>query len=89
MSTPGGRVMPLRRPPVRQSVVVRSSRPHTFGPFVSTIGIWWPVTPFSAGRDRARDVTFEPRPRGYLGGAYREGWARIPDCLATTIGGQD
>ena len=61
MSTAGGRVTPLRRPPVRQSVVVRSDRRHTFGTFVSTIGIWWPVTPFSAGRDRVRDVTFEQR----------------------------
>jgi uncharacterized protein YndB with AHSA1/START domain len=27
-------------------------------------------------------------PGGYLGGAYCEGWARILDCLAATIGGQ-
>jgi uncharacterized protein YndB with AHSA1/START domain len=166
MSTPGSRVTPLRRPPVRQSVVVRSDRPHTFGTFVRTIGAWWPVTPFSAGRDRIRDVTFEPRPGGrvyetwqdgtevewgevlawepperfvmtwnmtsvateveltfaelgplltqvtvehrgwerlteeqlardcarpggYLGGAYREGWARILGRLAATIGEQE
>jgi uncharacterized protein YndB with AHSA1/START domain len=28
------------------------------------------------------------RPGGYLGGAYREGWARILGCLAATTGGQ-
>jgi hypothetical protein len=50
MSAAGSRVTPLRRPPVRQSVVVRSDRSHTFGMFVATIGAWWPVTPFSAGR---------------------------------------
>jgi uncharacterized protein YndB with AHSA1/START domain len=54
-----GTVTALRRPPVRQSVLVRSGRLHTFDTFVATIGVWWPVTPFSAGRDRVRDVTFE------------------------------
>jgi hypothetical protein len=57
-------VTALRRPPVRQSIVVRSSRRHTFETFVRTIGAWWPVTPFSAGGDRVRDVTFEPRQGG-------------------------
>src|ERR1700678_4322114 len=47
-------VTALRRPPVRQSVVVRSDRGHTFDTFVRTIGVWWPVTPFSAGKDRVR-----------------------------------
>jgi uncharacterized protein YndB with AHSA1/START domain len=65
-----GQVLALRRPPVRQSVVVRSNRPHTFGTFVRTIGIWWPVTPFSAGRDQVRDVTFEQR----VGGRVYETW---------------
>ena len=68
MSMVSGGVTPLRRPPVRQSVVVRSDRHHTFGTFVRTIGAL---------------------PGGYLGGAYREGWARILGCLAATIGGQD
>ena len=45
-----GTVTALRRPPVRQSIVVRSGRRHTFDTFVRTIGAWWPVTPFSAGR---------------------------------------
>jgi len=56
-----GTVTALRRPPVRQSVLVRSDQRHTFDAFVDTIGIWWPVTPFSAGKDRVRDVTFERR----------------------------
>ena len=65
-----GTVTALRRPPVRQSVLVRSDRRHTFDTFVRTIGIWWPVTPFSAGKDRVRDVTFERR----LGGRVFETW---------------
>jgi uncharacterized protein YndB with AHSA1/START domain len=65
-----GQVTALRRPPVRQSVVVRSDRPHTFGTFVRTIGVWWPVTPFSAGRDQVRDVTFEQ----HAGGRVYETW---------------
>ena len=60
----------LRRPPVRQSTLVRSDRRHTFDVFVRTIGIWWPVTPFSRGRDRVRDVTFEQRE----GGRVYESW---------------
>jgi len=40
-----GTVTALRRPPVRQSVLVRSDQRHTFEVFVDTIGIWWPVTP--------------------------------------------
>lgn len=65
-----GTVTALRRPPVRQSVVVRSDRGHTFDTFVKTIGIWWPVTPFSAGKDRVRDVTFER----FEGGRVYETW---------------
>ncbi len=66
----GGTVLPLRRPPVRQSTVVRSDRAHTFDVFVATIGAWWPVVPFSAGGERVRDVTFEQR----LGGRVYETW---------------
>jgi hypothetical protein len=63
-------VAALRRPPVRQAVLVRASRQHTFGSFVATIGAWWPVQPFSAGKDRVRDVTVEQR----LGGRIYETW---------------
>jgi len=65
-----GRMTALRRPPVRQSTLVRSDRRHTFDTFVRTIGVWWPVTPFSAGEDRVRDVTFEER----QGGRVYETW---------------
>src|SRR4030088_2515497 len=67
---PPATVTALRRPPVRQSTVVRSDLRHTFDTFVRTIGVWWPVTPFSAGQDRVRDVTFERRP----GGRVYESW---------------
>ncbi len=40
---PSSSVTTLRRPPVRQSTVVRSDVRHTFDVFVKTIGIWWPV----------------------------------------------
>ena len=66
----GATVTVLRRPPVRQSVLVRSDRAHTFGAFVRTIGAWWPVQPFSAGKDRVRDITIEQRP----GGRVYETW---------------
>ena len=68
-----GTVTALRRPPMRQSIVVRSGRRHTFKTFVQTIGIWWPVTPFSAGRDRVRDVTFEQRQGGRVYEPWQDG----------------
>ena len=51
--------------------MVRSDLGHTFEVFVRTIGTWWPVNPFSAGRERMRDVTFERR----AGGRVFETWA--------------
>ena len=63
-------VTALRRPPVRQAVLVRASLQHTFVSFVTTIGAWWPVQPFSAGKDRVRDVTVEQQ----LGGRIYEMW---------------
>ena len=41
-----------------------------FDSFVTTIGAWWPVQPFSAGKDRVRAVTVEPR----QGGTVYETW---------------
>jgi hypothetical protein len=61
------------RPPVRQSTLVRSGRQHTFEVFVGTIGTWWPVKPFSAGRDRVRDVTFEQRRGGRVYETWQDG----------------
>jgi Activator of Hsp90 ATPase homolog 1-like protein len=63
-------VTALRRLPVRQATLVRARIEHTFGRFVGTIGAWWPVQPFSAGKDRVRDVTIEQRP----GGRVYETW---------------
>jgi hypothetical protein len=60
----------LRRPPVHASTLVRSDAAHTFDTFVRTIGAWWPVDPFSGGRDRVRDVTVE----GGVGGRVFETW---------------
>jgi activator of Hsp90 ATPase-like protein len=60
----------LRRPPVRQATLVRAGIEHTFRTFVTTIGAWWPVQPFSAGQDRVRDVTVEQR----AGGRVYETW---------------
>ncbi len=57
-------VTALRRPPVRQSTLVRRDAQHTFDTFVTTIGNWWPVQPFSAGKDRVRDITIEQHPGG-------------------------
>ena len=60
----------LRRPPVHASTLVRSDAEHTFDSFVRTIGAWWPVDPFSGGRGRVRDVTFERK----IGGRVYESW---------------
>ena len=65
-----GKVVPLRRAPVRQATTVRSDVRHTFDVFVRTIGVWWPVSPFSSGGERVRDVTVERR----VGGRVYETW---------------
>jgi hypothetical protein len=73
-------VTTLRRPPVHASTLVRSDQAHTFDTFVRTIGTWWPVDPFSAGRELVRDVTIE----GLVGGRVYETW----DDGTTTDWGQ-
>jgi hypothetical protein len=65
-----GALLPLRRPPVRESMLVRSDIDHTFDVFVRTIRLWWPLQPMSFGRERVRDVTFETR----VGGRVYETW---------------
>lgn len=70
MPTSSGNVIGLRRPPVRQSTVVRSGIAHTFDVFVREIGAWWPVRPFSLGADQVREVTFERE----IGGRVYETW---------------
>jgi uncharacterized protein YndB with AHSA1/START domain len=38
---------------------VRSDRAHTFDVFVATLGQWWPLQPYSAGKGRVREVHVE------------------------------
>jgi hypothetical protein len=63
-------VATLRRPPVRQSTVIRSELTHTFAAFVRTIDRWWPLASYSRGQDRARTVILEQR----VGGRFYEVW---------------
>lgn len=60
----------LRRPPIRQAMLVRRDARHTFTSFVSTIGRWWPLRPLSSGEDRVTDVVFEQ----HAGGRVYEVW---------------
>jgi hypothetical protein len=60
----------LQRPPIRQSVLVQSEISHTFGTFVRTLALWWPVALFSSGKEAVRDVLVEER----LGGRISEIW---------------
>lgn len=63
-------VLAFERPPVRQSIEVRSGIAHTFEVFVREIASWWPLHPFSYGTTRIRAVTFEQQ----LGGRVYEIW---------------
>jgi uncharacterized protein YndB with AHSA1/START domain len=45
-------------------VNVRSELDHTFERFVSTMRAWWPVDPFSAGKQSVEQITLEPREGG-------------------------
>ena len=66
-------VTTLRRPPLRQAALVRGGITHVFGTLVTTIGVWWPVQPFSAGKDQGRDVTIEQRPGGRIYETWGDG----------------
>ena len=76
-----GTVATLRRPPIRQATTVRSDRAHTFDVFVSTIGQWWPLQPYSAGGGRVREVRVEPRVEGRVYETWDDGtevpWGRL------------
>jgi hypothetical protein len=71
----------LQRPPVRQSTTVRSDRDHVFDTFVRTIGAWWPVKVFSAGKELVCDVTIEPRRGGRVYETWNDGgvvnWGQV------------
>jgi uncharacterized protein YndB with AHSA1/START domain len=81
---PGGEhvITTLRRPPVRQSTLVRAGVEHTFATFVTAVGAWWPVQPFSAGKDRVRQVTIEPRPGGRVYETWDDG-TEVGWCTVT------
>ena len=76
-----GRVRELRRPPVHQATVVRSSVTHCFEVFVRQIGAWWPVQPLSAGHHQVRAVTVEREPDGRVYETWQDGstidWGRV------------
>jgi hypothetical protein len=61
----------MKRPPIRQSTLVRSDREHTFEVFVRDIGAWWPTRPHSLGQEKVVTVTIERE----LGGRVFETWA--------------
>jgi hypothetical protein len=63
-------VLPFERPPIRSSVVVQRARDAVFDTFVRTIDRWWPLRPFSMGKDAVASVTFERQ----LGGRVYETW---------------
>ena len=52
--------------PVRRSVVVPVPPERAFVLFAGDIGRWWPLEQHSLGRERALDVTIEPRTGGLV-----------------------
>ena len=83
MTTSPQQAEPLRRPPIRQATTVRSDVEHTFSVFVREIGTWWPTSVISAGRERVRTVTVEPRRGGRVYETWDDGtavgWGRLLD----------
>jgi Activator of Hsp90 ATPase homolog 1-like protein len=63
-------VIPMQRPPIRQSTMVRSSVEHTFEVFVDKLDQWWPLRTHSQGKERVASVTVERR----AGGRVYETW---------------
>jgi hypothetical protein len=63
-------VVPMMRPPIKQSVLVPSGRQHTFEVFTQRLADWWPLVPFSSGGGRVSNVTLDPR----VGGRVIEVW---------------
>lgn len=73
----GGTVSALRRPPIRQSTVVASTRTHTFGVFTRRMADWWPVVPFSYGGDRVRSIRLEEAEGGEVVEVWDDGTTRV------------
>jgi hypothetical protein len=73
---------------VRAATLVRSGLAHTFDVFVGAVGAWWPVQPFSAGKDRVRDVTIEPRRGGRVFESWEDGtvveWGEVTEWAPPT-----
>ncbi|MGW5316525.1 SRPBCC domain-containing protein [Nocardia thailandica] len=67
---PDAAVMPLRRPPIRQSTLVRAPIERVWRVFVFEMAGWWPLEPFSRGGARVRDVVVD----GRVGGEVTEVW---------------
>ena len=63
-------VIPMQRPPIRQSTTVRGSVEHTFDVFVDQLDQWWPLRTHSQGEERVVSVTVERR----AGGRIYETW---------------
>ncbi|MFC3962466.1 SRPBCC domain-containing protein [Nocardia jiangsuensis] len=78
------RVLPLTRPPIRRSVLVRAGRARTWAVFVGRMAEWWPLDPFSAGKARVRDVTVQARVGGTVAEVWDDGtvipWGEVLTC---------
>ena len=74
---------PDARPPIRQRTIVGSDCAHTFAVFTARLGEWWPLVPFSVGRERIREVVLEPESGGRVYEVWEDGttadWGRIID----------
>jgi len=67
--------------PIVVELVVPCPPDRAFDYFTHDIGRWWPLATHSVGRERARDVRFEPRPGGQLLESLADGsesaWGRV------------
>ena len=69
-------VIPLQRPPIRQSTTVRSPVEHTFEVFVDQFDQWWPLRTHSLGEERVIGVTIERRAGGRVYETWDDGQTR-------------
>lgn len=69
-------VVPMQRPPIRRSTVVRSDVEHTFAVFVDRFDQWWPLRTHSQGGDRVVGVTIERRAGGQVYETWDDGQTR-------------
>jgi len=70
-------IIPMQRPPIRQSTVVRSTVEHTFEVFVDRFDQWWPLRTHSLGEERVVGVTIERRAGGRVYEIWDDGQTRI------------